>query len=129
MPNKNYVSGRNFEYKVRDYLVSKGYLVIRSAGSKGVADLVAIKKIEHHNTLSRPTGIESILRPHIIHRPILIQCKHGHSKFIGYDKVVKEILNKHDVRFIHAFNGKHDIIFDEYCADLGKNIIIQTVEL
>ena len=115
MPNKNYISGRNFEYKVRDYLTSKGYLVIRSAGSKGVADLVAIRKVHS--------------RPNVYHRPILIQCKHGHSGFIGYEKVLRDILVKYDVRFIHAFNVKHEIVFDEYRTDLGKNLIIQMVEL
>jgi len=116
MPNKNYISGRNFEYRVRDYLVSKGYLVIRSAGSKGVADLVAIRKVDKRGL-------------YVCHRPILIQCKHGHSGFIGYNKVIKDILNKHDVRFIHAFNCKKEIIFDEYRAEFGKHLLIQPVEL
>ena len=38
----NYASGRNFEYRVRDWLESRGYTVIRSAGSRGFADLVAL---------------------------------------------------------------------------------------
>lgn len=113
MPNKNYISGRNFEYKVRDYLISKGYLVVRSAGSKGVADLVAFKKVY----------------PGIYYRPILIQCKHGHSGFIGYEKILRDILTKYDLRFIHAFNGKHEIVFDEYSTEWGRNLIIKTVEL
>lgn len=44
MPNKKYISGRNFEYTCRRKLEALGYYVIRSAGSKGVADLVAIAK-------------------------------------------------------------------------------------
>jgi Holliday junction resolvase len=39
----NYNRGRAFEYKVRDLFRESGYYVIRSAGSKGIADLVAIK--------------------------------------------------------------------------------------
>ena len=42
MPNKRYVKGRNFEYRVKRYFEAKGYFVVRSAGSKGVFDLIAI---------------------------------------------------------------------------------------
>jgi len=48
---KRYVKGRAFEYRVRDRLVEDGWFVVRAAGSKGVADLVAIKPSEYfpHN--------------------------------------------------------------------------------
>lgn len=39
----HYRSGRDFEHRVRTYLVAQGYTVIRAAGSKTKADLVAIK--------------------------------------------------------------------------------------
>jgi len=42
MANKRYVRGRNFEYRVKKYFEAKGYFVVRSAGSKGVFDLIAI---------------------------------------------------------------------------------------
>lgn len=38
-----YSSGRALEYKVRDRLEAAGYVVVRAAGSKGVADLWAIR--------------------------------------------------------------------------------------
>ena len=38
-----YHRGRRFEYKVKQYYESHGWFVVRSAGSKGIADLVAIK--------------------------------------------------------------------------------------
>lgn len=38
-----YGAGRAREYKVRDLLIAEGYDVVRSAGSKGAIDLVAIK--------------------------------------------------------------------------------------
>lgn len=41
MSNKNYVSGRNFEYRIVKWLVNRGYYVVRSYASKGVFDLVA----------------------------------------------------------------------------------------
>ncbi|NIQ88667.1 MAG: hypothetical protein GWN93_06130 [Deltaproteobacteria bacterium] len=36
-----YEQGRRFEQRVRNYLEEAGYCVVRSAGSKGPADLVA----------------------------------------------------------------------------------------
>jgi len=41
MPNSNYRKGRTFEYRVMHYLESIGYEVFRTAGSHGVADLIA----------------------------------------------------------------------------------------
>lgn len=43
MPNTNYLRGRNFEYKVKKYLQEQGYHVLRTAGSHGMYDLIAIK--------------------------------------------------------------------------------------
>lgn len=42
MSNKNYVAGRNFEYRIVRYLVAKGYYVVRSYASKGTFDLVGV---------------------------------------------------------------------------------------
>jgi hypothetical protein len=38
----NYTVGRRLEYRARDELIAQGYTVVRSAGSKGPIDLVAI---------------------------------------------------------------------------------------
>lgn len=43
MTNKNYIAGRRFEYKVKKYYENKGYTVLRTSGSHGFADLVAVK--------------------------------------------------------------------------------------
>ena len=44
-PKRNhYASGRDFEYRVRDDLIARGYFVARSAGSKTVVDLLALKQ-------------------------------------------------------------------------------------
>jgi hypothetical protein len=47
MPNKRYIAGRNFEYKIKRELENMGWYVIRSAGSKSLFDLIgiSIKKI------------------------------------------------------------------------------------
>lgn len=43
MPNINYRRGRAKEYKIFHDLEKEGYLVFRSAGSHGVADVIAMK--------------------------------------------------------------------------------------
>jgi len=43
MGNKNYEKGRRKEYKLKRELERAGWLVLRTAGSHGFADLVAIK--------------------------------------------------------------------------------------
>lgn len=42
--NKNYVKGRKKEYKIKRQLEMQGWLVLRSAGSHGFADLIAVKE-------------------------------------------------------------------------------------
>lgn len=41
-----YRRGRDFEYRVRDELLSRGYWVIRAAGSHGAVDLLALHTSE-----------------------------------------------------------------------------------
>ena len=45
MPNSNYRAGRAFEYAVKKTLERENYIVLRTAGSHGFADLVAIDPI------------------------------------------------------------------------------------
>lgn len=42
MANRSYKIGRNFEYRIRNWLIRRGYYVIRSYGSHGAFDLVAV---------------------------------------------------------------------------------------
>lgn len=58
MPNNNYRRGATFERKIKKQWEDDGYLVIRSAGSKGPVDLVAIKST-------------AVYEVHVV----LIQCK------------------------------------------------------
>lgn len=52
MPNKNYIKGRSFEYRIVAYLRNRGYYVQRSYGSKGVFDILAIPPKKHGNNRS-----------------------------------------------------------------------------
>jgi len=42
MPNKRYIAGRQLEYLIKKSFESKKYIVLRSAGSKGIFDIVAV---------------------------------------------------------------------------------------
>jgi len=48
MSNKNYLKGYNFEKRVKKYLESLGYYVLRQ-GKSAFPDLIAIKKAEKDN--------------------------------------------------------------------------------
>ena len=43
MPNRNYLSGRRFEYKVKAAWEAEGWKVLRTAGSHGEFDLIAYR--------------------------------------------------------------------------------------
>lgn len=57
MPNSNYLAGRASEYKVMKDLRSKGLEVLRTAGSHGVADIVAFHPRSLHD------GLVDVLTP------------------------------------------------------------------
>ena len=44
--SRNYSRGRRYEYMARNLLRNRGYYVVRSAGSKGAADLIASNEHE-----------------------------------------------------------------------------------
>ena len=44
MANRRYEAGRRFEWKVRDRLRAAGFTVLRTAGSKGPVDLIAVRE-------------------------------------------------------------------------------------
>lgn len=56
--NPNYRRGRSFEHRVKARLEKLGYFVVRAAGSKGVADLVAVSP-EHTLLVQCTTSEES----------------------------------------------------------------------
>lgn len=42
MPNRNYINGRNKEYRIIKFLKAKGFIAVRSAGSHSPIDVWAI---------------------------------------------------------------------------------------
>jgi len=65
--NKNYLSGRGFEYRCKRILERAGYHVHRSYASKGCYDLVAIKRYP----------VPSYPRWQALSKVLFIQCKKG----------------------------------------------------
>ena len=98
--NKNYKKGYGFEYRVWKYLENQGYHIKRSYGSKGPADLYAMKKKGKLTNL------------------LLIQCK---NLRIGYTPLSKEeiegLINIAKItggKPYHVYNDlKHKIQFKE----------------
>ena len=74
MPNTNYQRGRNHEYYIKQKYEDLNFFVIRSAGSKGPVDLIAIKR--------GPWCSE-----YRVYIPIVIgiQCKTGNSPLLRAD--------------------------------------------
>lgn len=66
MPNKNYLRGRAYEYKAKKYLEEQGYTVVRTAGSHGPWDLIAIRGEEKVRCIQikrtkSPSGVKQLL--------------------------------------------------------------------
>ena len=82
-----YKKGRQFEYVVKKKFEKRGYYVVRSAGSHGVFDLIAIKKGE----------------------VLGIQCKLGN---VSKDEIkkMKEIGEKYGIIPVIATKGKVEVI-------------------
>jgi len=85
MPNKNYVKGANFERQVKKQYEEIGYLVVRTAGSHGVADLVAFPPLRNVKEWN----------------PILIQCKNTKKVYLPDDmKELKSIADRYGLRAV-----------------------------
>lgn len=108
----NYQRGRSFEYLLRKKLENKGFLVIRSAGSKGLFDLVVIKENEVY----------------------LIQCKKKKNNFF-YDlktfyNMVKDLHLGEKIKIIFAFITSKETSYEELTQKIqkiqkiGKEIIL-----
>jgi Holliday junction resolvase len=86
MPNKQYLSGRNLEYAVKNFFKSAGCVTIRSAGSHGNWDIIAID--DTTRTI------------------YLVQCKRGKKVQVwsgGYYKVKKMIVG--NVKQLYDLDG------------------------
>ena len=77
MPNRNYITGRRYEYKVRDTWREKGYTAFRSAGSHSPYDVVALGLDNNHDAWEEVSIVKGVEYRQII-TPVIgyaIQCK------------------------------------------------------
>jgi hypothetical protein len=58
MPNRNYISGRNFEYRTKRFFEKMDYFVMRAYGSKGIFDLVCFPPFVKDGWFNAPLGIQ-----------------------------------------------------------------------
>lgn len=103
-----YHKGRRFEYKVRDYLTDRGWVVSRSYGSKGVIDLLAEKNgiwigIQAKN---RKTG--SYLTPKEVSElqtfyDTFDKSNNVFSMSVWSDNKIKEMRITGPIKTVHAF--------------------------
>lgn len=108
--SSKYHKGRYFEYKVKKLYESDGWFVIRAAGSKGVADLVAIAKdgkevhfiqCKKHGVLSKQEREQLVAKAYTYNAvPILAsQGKNGRSikLYIVTIDGIEDLYESHDI--------------------------------
>ena len=95
MPNRNYIRGRDKEYRVAKKLRDEGWTVLRMAGSHGEFDLVAIKYVELKKPFESKAG-------HIK----LIQVKSGKSK----EREIKKVLDSGIERFEGLYSVSVEVL-------------------
>ncbi len=105
MPNKNYIAGRRFEYKIKKLYEKQGYTVLRSSGSHGFADLIAVRQDKF------------IYRDAIMYkaRIIFIQCKNRRP-------TQKEISDLQ--RFSWLFQSTKDWLIEVKIVSPDKEVIV-----
>lgn len=99
----NYQKGVRLEYKIRDYLRSKGFLVIRSAGSKSAVDLIAV---ENNSSRSIQGHVPKIL---------LIQAKAGRLTDRRRTQIRLELIN-----FTGRYTAECCVITNDFGRELDS---------
>ena len=102
----NYRRGRSYEYRIKKKLEKEGWLVIRSAGSHSLFDLIAIKpRTIVPKTDFLPEVDDCYLTA--THSEIkLIQCKSGASKL----RMVKDVLKTDIKRFEGLYSVSVEVL-------------------
>jgi len=108
------MKGYNYERELMKILEKHGYIVIRSAGSSGHGDLVALK----------PSGYHMGER---IWTPIIIECKKTSQKvfYISGEKRVRQYndllkLARKDIKVYYAIRFKGDKTWYFFLVHSGK---------
>lgn len=107
MKNRNYVKGRRLEYEVKQYLMQKGWFVVRSAGSHSPFDLIAIKD-----------GVVS-----------LIQCKNSKINSINPIQITVDEYLKNRNQYTGKLIKFKDVLFPQYLAVKKENPLTRKKEI
>ena len=102
-----YSRGRAWEYKVRDDLRARGYLVVRSAGSKGKVDLMAVMPV----VVTAPSQV--------VHHPgciLLVQCKNKGWGKPSEREALCELATQYGALAILASAGSPGIAYRHYSS-------------
>lgn len=110
MPNKNYIRGRSFEYAVKKDLEAQGYHVLRTSGSHGAYDLIAIRDTIHmfiQCKVTKKNNLKQLLQefkktspvktwtitPDFEIRPVLTVKRMGESSYSTYSIYGEKIVH------------------------------------
>jgi len=89
-----YVRGRRFEYEVKKKMEDDGYFCVRSAGSRGLVDLLCVKKGS---------------------RPVMVQCKRstkcsGSALLTAFEKLtLKDLAVRHGCSAMLAWEKNGEV--------------------
>lgn len=104
MPNKNYLRGRRLEYQVKKAYEAEGYKVMRTAGSHGDFDLIAVYE---------GTYLTAV---------IFIQCKSVKKATPSVvANLIKEVKKNTKLRYRTAISGNDE----HHYIDIGVDLIIK----
>ena len=105
MSNRNYIRGRNFEYRVIAYLRKLGYYCIRAFASKGLYDIIAIPPIRKPEIRNYPLMIQAKSNGYI--HPKELQELKDNDKWQGFPLIAYK--ENHKLKF-RSLNGEEIII-------------------
>lgn len=109
LPNKMYGRGRRYEYKISKKLRAEGWTVLRTAGSHGLFDLIAIKPPEVHEYMINTDRLKATFttKGSIAGNYIkLIQCKSGKSS----KRAIKNVLDSDIKRFEGLYSVSVEVV-------------------
>jgi len=96
MSNRNYINGSKFERKVKGELEKAGYLCFRTAGSHGVADVIAVEfgsvllvqcKISNKISKDERTHLKALCKQYNCRGQIAYREKEGRKFITKYETV------------------------------------------
>ena len=114
MPNKNYNSGRSFEYRIKKWLEERGWLCCRTAGSHSPFDIIAMACGQ---TLAIQCKYNSKVTKTELQELIDLKCKTDPERFDNICFIVAEGKSREKTVFFevpYIDTGKRWVIRDDW---------------